>query len=253
MFTPSYLLVEGPRGRLHVGMLGETKARPLVVMHFGGGGFGRDQWAPLDQLAGEGWRLIRIDRRGYGLSDPRPEGFPQDFFQRDLEELEAVLDEVLSGQRFHLLGTSDGGTLSLMYAAAHTDRVLALAVDGAHWRAEDCMNASMDEMESRFVERFGSDPSRDDVRTATLRAWFVGWRRLIEQGWSMEEQLACVTCPVAVLQGSNDGVVPDEHAHQLARLTGGESFILEGGAHLSLRSHPTEYMAWLQAFLAKHL
>ncbi len=252
MYTPEYQLINGPRGRLHVGMLGDTNARPLVVMHFGGGGFGRDHWAPLDQLAAEGWQLFRLDRRGYGLSDPRPEGFPQDFFQRDLEEMEAALDQLLAGKRFHLLGTSDGGTLSLMYASAHPDRVRALAVDGAHWRAEVCMNTSMDEMESRFVERFGQNPARDDDRTATLRAWFSGWRRLIAQGWSMEDQLARVTCPVAVLQGSKDGVVPDEHAHLLASLTGGESFILKGGAHLSQRSHPAEYMAWLKAFLAKH-
>ena len=69
----------------------------------------------------------------------------------------------------------------------------------------------------------------------------------------MEAELAGVHCPLAVLQGSEDGVVPDEHAFALARACAGEHevTILPGGAHLSLRSHPREWMAWLQAFLAR--
>ena len=53
--------------------------------------------------------------------------------------------------------------------------------------------------------------------------------------------------------GDLDGVVPDEHAFALARACVGEHevTILPGGAHLSLRSHPREWMAWLQAFLAR--
>lgn len=237
-----------------MGELGPAGAPVLLLLHFGGGGFGTRGWEPLDELAqgDDALHLIRIDRLGYGLSDPRPHGFPPEFFEHDLEDLAEAVDLLLPDRTFRIAGTSDGGTLALMYAAAFPDRVKGLAVDGAHFRAEAMMRQSLDEMEQAFVARHGTDGSRDEPTTATLRAWFGGWRGLVASGWSIEARLARISCPVHVLQGSLDGVVPDEHAFALARACGGPSQaeILPGGGHLCQRSHPGEWLLWLQAMLA---
>ncbi len=79
----------------------------------------------LDRLASYG-RLILFDKAGTGLSDPIPG--PRTLEQR-VEEIDAVLDAVDS-RRAALLGVSEGGPMSILYAATRPGRVQALALFG---------------------------------------------------------------------------------------------------------------------------
>lgn len=225
------------------------------MLHHGGGGFAHSPWPdPFHHLAQANppWRVIRLDRLGYGLSDPRPAGFPADFFQRDLEQLAVALDLLVPAGPFTLAGTSDGGTLALLAATRWPERVSGVAVDGAHYRTEpDSMAAALREMRRRFLEKHGPPQIGEATQLGTLRDWFEGWLAIGKQGWSIQAELAAVRCPVAVLQGELDGIVEERHAHELAAALGGpvRVEILPGGAHLSQRSHPREWAAWLEAFL----
>jgi DNA-binding SARP family transcriptional activator/pimeloyl-ACP methyl ester carboxylesterase len=64
-------------------------------------------------------RLIMIDKRGTGLSD-RSGGLPA--ADQQIADIAAVMDAVHS-ERAVLFGVSDGGVLSLLFAAAHPERV----------------------------------------------------------------------------------------------------------------------------------
>ena len=72
-------------------------------------------------------RLIVVDRRGLGMSDPLiAGGAPQ--LEQQVEDLLAVLDAVGS-QRATLYGGADGGMVALLFAAMHPDRVSALMLN----------------------------------------------------------------------------------------------------------------------------
>ena len=58
-------------------------------------------------------RLIRFDKRGTGLSD-RGVGFPT--LEQRMEDVRAVMDAAGS-ERAYLLGTSEGGNMSVLFAA----------------------------------------------------------------------------------------------------------------------------------------
>jgi len=73
-------------------------------------------------------RLIRYDERGCGLSERRPAEQSFDAWVRDLE---AVVDAA-GLDRFDLLGISQGGPVSMMYAARHPDRVRRLVLFGSY-------------------------------------------------------------------------------------------------------------------------
>jgi pimeloyl-ACP methyl ester carboxylesterase len=187
---------------------------------------------------------------GYGGSDPRPEGFTSGYFHRDLAQLEQVLERVAPGPMW-ISGTSDGGSLALMAAAGWPGRVIALAVDGAHYRYEPSMIPAMLDMQRRFGEKHGPpDPGEPEERR-TLRLWFAGALAPAAADWTLLPELAAVQCPVSILQGELDGIVDEEHAHGLAAALGGPSrvHILPGGAHLCLRSHPDEWNEWLEESL----
>ena len=74
-------------------------------------------------------RVIRFDKRGMGLSDRVQVGT----LEERMDDLRGVLDAVGS-ERAVLVGTSEGGPLSLLFAATLPDRVAALVLVGAEVR-----------------------------------------------------------------------------------------------------------------------
>jgi pimeloyl-ACP methyl ester carboxylesterase len=49
---------------------------------------------------------------------------------------------------------------------------------------------------------------------------------------TVEEQCADVTCPVVVVHGTEDHIVPYDHGVRLAELTGGSVVTFEGSGHM---------------------
>jgi class 3 adenylate cyclase len=73
-------------------------------------------------------RLILFDKRGTGLSDPVPEvGTLED----RMEDVHAVLDDCGS-RRAAVFGLSEGGPMSLLFAATYPERTTALVMFGAY-------------------------------------------------------------------------------------------------------------------------
>jgi class 3 adenylate cyclase/pimeloyl-ACP methyl ester carboxylesterase len=78
-------------------------------------------------------RLILFDRRGLGLSDPVV-GAPT--IEDRMQDLRAVLDAAGS-ERAAVLGVSEGGPMSMVFAATYPERVSALVLYGTFARMTD--------------------------------------------------------------------------------------------------------------------
>jgi class 3 adenylate cyclase/pimeloyl-ACP methyl ester carboxylesterase len=85
-------------------------------------------WAKLVGDFASFARVILYDKRGTGLSDP-VEGVPT--LESRADDLRAVLDAAGS-QRAALLGYSEGGPISVMFAATYPHRVQALILFGTY-------------------------------------------------------------------------------------------------------------------------
>src|SRR6185295_503560 len=75
-------------------------------------------------------RFIRFDKRGSGLSE-RVIGAPT--LEERMEDVRIVMDAVGS-ERAALLGVSEGGPMSIMFAATYPERTLALVLYGTFAR-----------------------------------------------------------------------------------------------------------------------
>jgi pimeloyl-ACP methyl ester carboxylesterase len=75
-------------------------------------------------------RLIRFDKRGTGLSD-RGVGIPH--LDERIDDIRAVLDAAGS-QRAFLFGISEGGPMSILFAATYPERVAGLVLFGTYAR-----------------------------------------------------------------------------------------------------------------------
>jgi pimeloyl-ACP methyl ester carboxylesterase len=71
-------------------------------------------------------RLIVFDKRGTGLSDPVPE-VPT--LEQRIDDVRAVMDAAGS-ERAALFGVSEGGPMSIVFAATHPERATALVLHG---------------------------------------------------------------------------------------------------------------------------
>src|SRR5690349_22971794 len=78
-------------------------------------------------------RLILFDKRGTGLSDPVAE-VPT--LEQRIDDVRAVMDAAGS-ERAALFGISEGGPMSVLYAATHPERVTALVLHGSMGRTTE--------------------------------------------------------------------------------------------------------------------
>ena len=90
----------------------------------------------LNQRLSSFSRLITFDKRGTGLSD-RAAAIPT--LEQRMDDVRAVMDAVGS-ERAALLGISEGGPMSMLFAATYPQRTVALVLFGSFARrswAED--------------------------------------------------------------------------------------------------------------------
>jgi class 3 adenylate cyclase len=85
-------------------------------------------YRPFFQALAGSFRVIRMDNRGNGLSDRRPENLDLDALTADVE---AVV-ESLGLDEFILWGSCYGGPIAMTYAARHPEKVSRLILDGTY-------------------------------------------------------------------------------------------------------------------------
>jgi class 3 adenylate cyclase len=115
-------------------------------------------------------RLIRFDKRGTGMSD-RMAGVPT--LETRMDDVRAVMDAVGSS-RAALIGASEGGPMSILFAAAYPHRVWALVLWSTSPRllwAPDYPDGITEERFRNELEddrRFWSDPKAMEGLAAAL-------------------------------------------------------------------------------------
>jgi pimeloyl-ACP methyl ester carboxylesterase len=142
-------------------------------------------------------RVIRFDKRGMGLSDRVRVGSLED----RMDDLRAVLDAVGS-QRAVLVGTSEGGPLSILFAGSFPDRTQALVLVGAEvkervttdwpWgeRTDEEFRREIEEVDEQWAtlglprNRY---PSLDEASSEHIFRWS---QRLMRQGAGPGEAIA---------------------------------------------------------------
>ncbi|OBA57771.1 hydrolase [Mycobacterium sp. 1100029.7] len=206
----------------------------------------------VEQLA-EATRFIVWDKRGTGLSDPATQVPPLD---ERMDDLRAVLDAA-EVDRPALFGMSEGGPMSLLFAATHPQRVHSLVMYGVSARfsqelpdypwgftAEEKVS-HLEAIESHWGEGalgelffgdFADLPGFRDLygryqrvsASPTMAAWL--WQALLEI--DVRGILGSIHAPALVLARPEDRVAPFEGTKALATAIPGSLFkTLPEGPH----------------------
>jgi class 3 adenylate cyclase len=130
-------------------------------------------WAAFYERFARLARVIVFDKRGTGLSD-RNVGIP-DMEQR-MDDVRAVMDAAGSEQAA-LVGTSEGGAISALFAATYPDRCWALVLWGSmpRYRFAPDYRGGVTEEEIRQFDAYDAEhPWGDQQKMDGIADWLLG-------------------------------------------------------------------------------
>ena len=206
-----------------------THAQPdaplMVFLHEGLGSVAMWRDFPQRLCAALGCAGLVYSRPGYGRSTPRApdEAWGVDFMHHQADAVLPALLRALGIDTSHappwLLGHSDGGSIALLHAARYPERVASAIVLAPHIVVEAVGLASIERARQAYLgadllERLAR--YHDDPDSA-----FWGWNRIwldpAFRDWTIESDLARITCPLLAIQGLDDEYGTLEQIRGIAR------------------------------------
>ena len=232
---------------------GPKRKTAIILLHHGLGS--TVSWnAQITPLVDAGLSVIAYDRWGYGRSDMRNQlSIPS--FTDDVDDLVSLilLEEI---KDVILVGHSDGGTISLYFAAQYPELVRGLVIVAAHIYIEEKMIQGINNLYMSYLTdvRFQEGLSRihGDNAGAVFDNWYNGWNVDQVINWDMRDDLDGIQCPVLVVQGEDDEHATAKHAIDLANcLQEAELWLIPGVGHLLPQRIPEQFNVKLIDFIER--
>jgi pimeloyl-ACP methyl ester carboxylesterase len=215
-------------------------------------------------------RVIMFDKRGTGLSDRVG---PVPTLEQRMDDVRAVMDAVGSRQAA-LFGASEGGPMSLLFAATYPARTSALIIYGSYarraWAPDHPFGRTEEEMANllKAVESGWGSPVGIEtwapslVQDELLRQWWAVFLRFaaspgaaiavlrMAQEIDVRHVLPVIGAPTLILHRTGDRLARVEQARYLAeRIAGAKLVELPGDDHLYFVGNVDAILDEIQEFL----
>lgn len=215
-------------------------------------------------------RLVVFDKRGQGLSD---RGDRPPTLEESMDDLRAVI-EAAGCERPAIFGISEGGPMSLMFAATYPGDVSSLVLHGTYARMletpdfpEGVPAEKFNAWRQRVREEWGSPVGLDlwapsAVGDAGFERW---WARFLRQGTSPAGAMAlmdlyteidvrailpAIDVPVLFLHRRHDHLIPARQSRYMAAHVPGARYVeLSGEDHLAALGDQDEMLDEVEEFL----
>ena len=205
----------------------------------------------VPEFLSAGYRVLRVDMRGHGGTDPGPGNYSMETLVADAVE---VLD-CLQIERVHFCGLSIGGMIAQGVGILHPKRVISLILC-------DTQAKSPDDAQERWGGRIRiiqPENSMEPIADATVGRWLTEefkrqnpnvWKQIRDtvaatpvqgyigcaaaiQNFDWTHRLAEIAAPTFVLWGSDDPAAKQGEGELIAAaIPRGEALSIEGARHL---------------------
>jgi esterase len=261
--------------RFHYVEWGQAAGPPVVVLH-GVTGHART-WDDEAQLLGERYRVLVLDQRGHGDTDPAGDGDYSDASL--LADLVAFVD-ALEIRRPSLVALSLGGRVAINFAGSHPERVERLVVVDIGPEIAPVGRARVGALMANAPERFESVAEvvtylrshaplyteamlrhRAQHAVRPLPDGGFTWkydralRDIIRQGRmrapaDLWPQWRAITCPTLLVRGALSDVLSEETTKRmLDELPAARLIVVPGAGHTVPGDQPAAFQALLREFL----
>jgi pimeloyl-ACP methyl ester carboxylesterase len=216
-------------------------------------------------------RVVLFDKRGMGLSDRVQAGT----LEERMDDVRAVMDAVGS-ERAALIGESEGGPMSMLFAASFPERTIGLLLCGAEvkeektddWPWGESTREEFEESMTTVSEHWGSRPaslrrfvgSRGD--DPVLLDWFVKLKlqsaspaaaeafMRMAHDIDVRDVAPVIRVPTLILHSAGDQVCHVENARFLARTIPDARYVeLPGADHVMFGELADAALAEIREFL----
>jgi pimeloyl-ACP methyl ester carboxylesterase len=259
-------------GVTHYDVAGPDTGRTVVLVH----GFSVPYYiwdSTSARLSNAGYRVVRYDEYGRGLSDRPDVPYTDDLYDRQLGEL---LDSLKITERVDLAGVSMGGAVTSMFAGRHPQRVRSLmlvdpvagsggeqgmfawpVVGGVLWQTL-AVPTMAEGQASDFVDpsRFPgwSDKYREQMRFKGFGRALLS-HRVNREGMSMDtvyQRVAGTSIPVLLIWGKEDKTVPFALSEGVRQaMPAAEFHAIDGAGHLPILEKAAETDSLMKSFLLR--
>ena len=215
-------------------------------------------------------RVVLYDKRGQGLSD-RLGGPPT--LEDSMEDLDAVISAV-GCERPAIFGVSEGGPMSVLYAATKPQRVAALVLFGTYARMLEAPDFPQG-LPADGLERWAEIIKRDWGGAVGVDLWAPSaagdqeferwWARLLRYGTSPSGAIAlmslyeeidtrgvlpAIDVPTLIVQRRGDRISPVEQGRYLAEAIPGARYVeLDGEDHIPIVGDQDSVLDEIEEFL----
>lgn len=214
-------------GQIHYRFIAGSEHNPyLIFLHEGLGCAATWKTFP-DQLCGRtNCPGLVYDRQGYGKSSPLNRDRTIHYLHEyALNELPEVIAATLPGKPFILVGHSDGGSISLIFAAEKPPHLWAVITEAAHIFVEPetvqgirVANAVYSKGNLHGLLKYHGEKA-DDLFRAWADTWLSPWFKF----WNIEYALPSIACPLLVVHGSQDNYGTTRQVDSIVALTSGKT------------------------------
>lgn len=207
------------------------KNKPLLVFLHEGLGCS-EQWKDFPYVVSESVKCpaLLFDRIKYGKSEFSDKPFDHNYMHDEaFENLPELLDKLNISERLILIGHSDGGTISLLFASRFPGKVAAVITEADHVICEEATIKGV----ANVVKEFENGKIRDyllkyqkEKTDKLFYGWSGYWLSEEAKNWSIEEYLKDVKAPVLAIQGKDDKYGSAEQLISKVKSLGGDVNIL---------------------------
>lgn len=216
-------------------------------------------------------RVVLWDKRGQGLSDRIG---PAPTLEQSKDDLLAVMDAA-AVREAAILGVSEGGPMSILFAASHPERVTSLVLYGTHARIlrdadypQGLPRAAVERTIDELASGWGGAPCLDLWAPSRMGdpAFAAWWARLLRSGTSpgavrqvmalnfhidVREVLPAVSAPTLVVHARDEHLVPLRLGVYLAEhIPGAHLATIASRDHLPFGAACDELLGEIERFLA---
>ncbi|MDT5089060.1 MAG: hypothetical protein QOG47_1767 [Mycobacterium sp.] len=215
-------------------------------------------------------RVVTFDKRGTGLSDPVMHA---PTLEESVDDLGAVMDAA-GCERADLVGVSEGGTMAMLMAAGHPDRVKALILYGTFSRllqapgyplgvTEAQLSALVEVSAGGWGEGVGLGAWAPSRRSdADFRQWWARLQRVaaspgmvrnifaLYPQLDIRDVLPAIQVPTLVLHRRDDRMVAPDMGRYVADHIPGATFVeVDGADHLFFTGDADTVLDEIEEFL----
>ena len=220
-------------------------------------------------LLAAGWRVLRLDMRGHGGSDPLGDRCTMSELAADV----ALALDHLGLDRVHFIGLSIGGMIGQTFALEHGHRLHSLMLTGT---SPNAVPGGMAMWERRF-ELIAGAGSLEPIADETMTRWFTDafrprrpdrWRQIRDTvasttpdgyvagaraiiAFDAIDRLPAIALPTLVVCGDEDpGTPPEGNRLIAAKVPGARYQEIASARHIPMIEHPEVFNRIMLDWLA---